>query len=148
MEEMIGMMVALSIAAERVVEITKGVIPALGMARTDPKQEKLRKAMLQLLAVGSGIGVTFLASPMLAESLPTHWNTTTGMVVIGLLASGGSGFWNAILSYLLQLKDIRTQTVQQLLDARSGTMAASSAATLATDVPVLRPVRSVQDVAA
>lgn len=145
MEEMIGMMVALSIAAERVVEITKGVIPALGMARTDPKQEKLRKAMLQLLAVGSGIGVTFLASPMLAESLPTHWNTTTGMVVIGLLASGGSGFWNAILSYLLQLKDIRTQTVQQLLDARSG---ASSAATLATDVPVLRPVRSVQDVAA
>ncbi|HRJ53206.1 MAG TPA: hypothetical protein PLE99_10590 [Candidatus Thiothrix moscowensis] len=148
MEEMIGMMVALSIAAERVVEITKGVIPALGMARTDPKQEKLRKAMLQLLAVGSGIGVTFLASPMLAESLPTHWNTTTGMVVIGLLASGGSGFWNAILSYLLQLKDIRTQTVQQLLDARSGTMAASSAATLATDVHVLRPVRSVQDVAA
>lgn len=148
MEEMIGMMVALSIAAERVVEITKGVIPALGMARTDPKQEKLRKAMLQLLAVGSGIGVTFLASPMLAESLPTHWNTTTGMVVIGLLASGGSGFWNAILSYLLQLKDTRTQTVQQLLDARSGTMAASSAATLATDVPVLRPVRSVQDVAA
>ncbi|MBJ6611383.1 MAG: hypothetical protein JG718_13565 [Candidatus Thiothrix moscowensis] len=148
MEEMIGMMVALSIAAERGVEITKGVIPALGMARTDPKQEKLRKAMLQLLAVGSGIGVTFLASPMLAESLPTHWNTTTGMVVIGLLASGGSGFWNAILSYLLQLKDIRTQTVQQLLDARSGTMAASSAATLATDVPVLRPVRSVQDVAA
>ncbi len=149
MEEMIGMMVALSIAAERAVEITKGMIPALGIARENPKQEKLRKAALQLLAVGSGVGVTFLAAPMLAESLPAHWNTTEGMIVIGLLASGGSGFWNAVLSYLLQLKDIKNQTLLQIQATRDAVTATPNPAIPALpETPALRPVRPLQDIAA
>ncbi len=143
MEAIIGMMIALSIAAERVVEITKGVIPALGMVRADPKQEKRRKAMLQLLAVGSGIGVTFLSAPMLAESLPPQWSSTTGIIVIGLLASGGSGFWNAILSYLLQLKDVKSQTLQQLVAARGGMeISPIPPVTSSATEPMLRSVRS------
>lgn len=142
MEEIIGLMIALSIAAERMVEITKGVIPILGIVRTDPKQEKLRKAMLQLLAVASGIGVTFLAAPMLSESPPAHWSNTTGLLVIGLLASGGSGFWNAILSYLLQLKEIKSQTMQQIVDARSSIAMTPPSVVSSTNEPMLRPVRS------
>ncbi|MBU0655350.1 MAG: hypothetical protein KJ914_09490 [Gammaproteobacteria bacterium] len=142
------MMVALSIAAERMVEITKGVVPFLNTARENPQQEKLRKASLQLLAVGSGIAVTFLATPMLAGSLPEHWNNTTGMIVIGLLASGGSGFWNAILSYLLQLKDIRSQTMQQLTHLNPGITVPLAATPTAAEPTLLRTVKPVKDIAA
>ncbi|MDD5393797.1 MAG: hypothetical protein PHE17_12330 [Thiothrix sp.] len=142
MEEIIGLMVALSVAAERLVEITKGVVPFLAIAREEPRQEKLRKSALQVLALASGIVVTFLAEPMLATTLPATWHSTTGLVVIGLMASGGSGFWNVILSYLLQVKDIKRQTLQQLQMANTRPELPSA------EIATLRPVKSVQDIAA
>lgn len=142
MEEIIGLMVALSVAAERLVEITKGVVPFLAIAREEPRQEKLRKSALQVLALASGIVVTFLAEPMLASTLPETWHSTTGLVVIGLMASGGSGFWNVILSYLLQVKDIKRQTLQQLQMANAKPELPSA------EIATLRPVKSVQDIAA
>jgi hypothetical protein len=142
MEEIIGLMVALSVAAERLVEITKGVVPFLATAREEPRQEKLRKSALQVLALASGIVVTFLAEPMLATTLPATWHNTTGLVVIGLMASGGSGFWNVILSYLLQVKDIKRQTLQQLQMANAKPELPSA------EIATLRAVKSVQDIAA
>jgi succinate dehydrogenase hydrophobic anchor subunit len=38
---------------------------------------------------------------------PAGWNTSFALIVIGLLISGGSGFWNVILSYLLQVKNAK-----------------------------------------
>lgn len=112
MEEIIGLIVALSVAAERLVEITKGTIPILGTPRVNQQQERWRKSALQVLAIISGIAVSFMAEPMISGALPPNWHNTTGILVIGLLASGGSGFWNALMTYLLQLKDIQKTVVQ------------------------------------
>ena len=116
LETTISLLIALSIASERIVEIIKGVIPPLNTANPKPKIEAIRKAALQLLAVGAGIFTAWLAyksGSLPMESLPAGSNTPAGVVVIGLLASGGSGFWNAILSYVLQVKELKKIEVKK-----------------------------------
>lgn len=112
LEAIVGLLVSVSIASERLVEIVKGVVPWLNDVRPDPVMEGRRKAALQFLAVGSGILTAFLAGPILAPSLSGMSNHEAGVFAIGLLASGGSGFWNAILSYLLQVKELKKQEVK------------------------------------
>ena len=63
--------------------------------------------MLQALAIVAGISTSLLARSAIAGAVPERWATSAGLVALGLLASGGSGFWNAILSYVLQVKDIK-----------------------------------------
>jgi hypothetical protein len=116
LETAIGLLVALSIASERLVEIIKGLIPWLNTANSDPKAEARRKVVLQILAVVVGIATAFLAqtSGSLPEgSLPPGWNTPVGIFTVGLLASGGAGFWNAILSYVLQMKELKKMEVKK-----------------------------------
>jgi hypothetical protein len=102
----VGLLVALSVASERLVEIIKGFIPPLTGKSTVQWQEGVRRASNQLIAVGAGILTAYLASPAIPEEV---FPATRGATVIalGLLASGGSGFWNAVLSYVLQVKDIK-----------------------------------------
>lgn len=110
-QAIVGLLLAVSIASERLVEIVKGFIPWLNKANVDPVQEGFRKSALQLLAVGSGIVTAYLASPVLTQSLSGISDRCIVILSIGLLASGGSAFWNAILSYLLQVKDLKKQEV-------------------------------------
>lgn len=112
LEAIVGLLLSVSIASERLVEIIKGIIPWLNDASLDPVNEGRRKATLQFLAVASGILTAFLAEPVLAPSLSGMSNNNAGILAVGLLASGGSGFWNAILSYLLQVKDLKKQEVK------------------------------------
>jgi len=103
---MIGLLIALSVATERLVEIVKGVVPPLNGKSTIAWRENLRCACNQLLAVGAGVLTAFLARPAIpAELLPS--TNATAMVALGLLASGGSGFWNSVLAYVLSLKDMK-----------------------------------------
>jgi len=110
-QAIVGLLLAVSIASERLVEIVKGFIPWLNQANVDPVHEGFRKSALQLLAVVSGIVTAYLSSPVLAQSLSGISDRRIVIVSIGLLASGGSAFWNAILSYLLQVKDLKKQEV-------------------------------------
>lgn len=103
----VSLILAMSIATERFVEIIKGFWPWLNQENKDPKIEGWRKSVLQLLAVGGGILTALLSRPAIKDVVPGHWNTWQGLVALGLLASGGSGFWNAILSYLLLVKNIK-----------------------------------------
>jgi expansin (peptidoglycan-binding protein) len=89
-------LVALSIASERLVEMIKSLVPYLNEKQMDPMKEARRKAALQLLAAVAGVVTAFMAQPALDASIPTGWQTPLGMVVLGLFASGGSGFWNSI----------------------------------------------------
>jgi hypothetical protein len=101
-----SLLIALSIAAERLVEIVRGFIPALNTPRADAKWEGRRRAGLQLIAVGAGVLTAWLAR----GAIPTELvDVTSGWSVLALrlLASGGSGFWNAILTYFLKVKDIK-----------------------------------------
>ncbi len=111
-QAIVGLLLAVSIASERLVEIVKGYWPWLNNANDDPVQEGRRKSALQILAVVAGIGTAFLASPILAKSLSGIDSHGIAILSIGLLASGGSAFWNAILSYLLQVKDLKKQEVK------------------------------------
>jgi hypothetical protein len=102
----VSLLIALSIASERLVEIVKGFWPALDQQNSDPTKEGRRRAVLQLLAVLAGIATAFLTGPM----IPTEvYDATTplGTLALGLLASGGSGLWNSVLTYVTKVKDVK-----------------------------------------
>lgn len=57
----VSLLIALRVAAERLVEIVKGFWPFLNTPQADPKREGRRRAGLQLLAVIAGIVTAWLA---------------------------------------------------------------------------------------
>lgn len=107
----LGLLVALSIASERLVEIVKGFVPALSGKSKSVKKEGVRRSINQALAVAAGIITAFLARPAIPEDvLPATGNTT--ILALGLLASGGSGLWNAVLQWVLGIKDLKDAQVK------------------------------------
>ncbi|MGF6489150.1 hypothetical protein [Pseudomonas frederiksbergensis] len=102
----VGAVVALSIASERLVEIIKGFIPALNAASDNQDKEARRRSYLQMLAVLSGV-ITAFVSKDLVPDLVMKEAGDWGILALGLLASGGSGFWNSILTYVTNAKDIK-----------------------------------------
>ena len=77
-------------------------------------KEGRRKAILQLMAVLSGIITACLAKPALQGSSSFLNDGYLPYVALGLLASGGSGFWNSILTYLTKVKDIKVTEAETL----------------------------------
>ena len=108
---LVALLVSLSVASERLVEIIKGLFPSLNQENSDPKKEGWRRAGLQALAVLAGIITALLARP--AFQGMEKWDTLAGTLAIGFLASGGSGFWNAILTYVKNVKDIKKDEAEQ-----------------------------------
>lgn len=102
----VSLLVALSVASERLVEIIKGLIPILNQQNPDPKKEGWRKAFLQILAVAAGIITACIAGAAIPTDIGIP-DDFTGKLALGLLASGGSGFWNSILTYVTKAKDIK-----------------------------------------
>lgn len=116
-----ALIVALSVASERLVEIVKGYVPYLNKAKDDLVEESRRRSMIQLLAVVAGITTSFLAAPALPpETIPDNWMSK---LALGLLASGGSGFWNSIQGYVSQAKEVKKAQVRDIqvkTDERQG----------------------------
>ncbi len=108
----VSLLVALSIASERLVEIIKGLIPALNLEKPHPTTEGWRRCILHVLAVCAGILTVFLSRNAIPKEL-YDVTTNSGIVSLGLLASGGSGFWNAILTYVTKVKDIKAVDAEQ-----------------------------------
>lgn len=102
-------MVALSVAVERVVEILKQfcgswpVLKYLFTPRATQKMENMRCACLYLLS-GSIGGVIAVRGGIAAQLLPNSHHPYLSDVVAGLLASGGSAFWNHALDLLQATK--------------------------------------------
>ena len=132
----VTLLLTLSIASERLVEIIKGLVPFLNKEITDDaKREGWRKATLQCLAVVSGILTAYLAKPVIPDFASLKLNGTGAYFALGLLASGGSGFWNSILTYVTKLKDIKgAQAEKAKVEANEAKKApvASSGTTCAT----------------
>jgi hypothetical protein len=111
---------ALSVASERLVEIIKGFFPWLDEKKDTLDDEALRRALLHILAMVAGIVTASLAwfIDVLPASLPTSMTDKVGAIfAFGLLASGGSGFWNSILDYVNRVKDIKKAEVKQVTAA-------------------------------
>ncbi len=107
LSSIVALLAALSVASERLVEIIKGFIPFLNKENPDPAAEGRRQAILHVLALIAGILTAYLASTTGAiksvlPDAPLAW------IVVGLLASGGSGFWNSIQTYVNKAKDVKT----------------------------------------
>ena len=93
--------IGVSVASERLVEIVKGISPWLNTSKAgDADREGLRCAALQALAVGAGVLTAYLGREYLTVSHESWF-------VVGLLASGGSSFWNSILTYVGKIKDLK-----------------------------------------
>ena len=109
----IALLAALSVAAERLVEIIKGLIPCLNQEFLDnPDKEARRKAKLQILAVLAGIATVAMASPILpATIIPDNVAT---WILLGFLASGGSGLWNSVQTYVSKVKEVKKAEVEQI----------------------------------
>ncbi|MDD5036036.1 MAG: hypothetical protein PHE55_14900 [Methylococcaceae bacterium] len=79
-----------------------------GVNKEDPDQkaEGRRRSYLQILAVLSGIVTAFLAKDYFPSGIvkPTE---NLSVIGLGLLASGGSGLWNSVLTYVTKIKDIK-----------------------------------------
>jgi hypothetical protein len=54
----------------------------------------------------TGITTAWLVNAAIPKGIgiPDSW---TGTLALGLLASGGSGFWNSILMYVIKAKDLK-----------------------------------------
>ena len=104
----VGLLIALSVASERLVEIIKGIVPSLNKENSDATKEGRRRAVLQVLAVLAGIVTAFLAKPTIPDGIiPATATGVWPVLALGLLASGGSGFWNSVLTYVTKVKDIK-----------------------------------------
>ena len=111
----ITLLIALSVATERFVEIIKGVVVRLNQRSDNPRTEAWRKAALQLLAVLGAIGISALAWPIIAQVLPGQTQSKlVSVIALGLLASGGSGFWNSMLTYVTKLKDLKRVELEHI----------------------------------
>jgi hypothetical protein len=102
----VGVILALSIASERLVEIIKGFIPKLNNKNTDAKAEGIRCSVVQILAVLSGVLTAFLARDYIPPEIAKP-SESWSILGLGLLASGGSGFWNSVLTYVTKVTDIK-----------------------------------------
>lgn len=99
----VSILITLSIASERLVEIIKGLVPFLNQENSDPTIEGRRRSSIQVLAVLSGVFTAWLASNIPESGIQGVFT----IAAFGLLGSGGSAFWNSILEYLLKVKDIK-----------------------------------------
>jgi len=64
--------------------------------------------------VVAGILTAFLTQPFVAGSFSAIKHPDLMTLCIGLMASGGSAFWNVILNYLLQVKNLKKQQVSSV----------------------------------
>lgn len=104
---LLSVIIAVSLASERVIELLKKWFPNVGKARPDATQESRRQGMIQLLSAVMGTIIAWLSHNQLAAMLPEslgHYMGWPTYIAIGLMSSGGSGFWNSILDVIRAIK--------------------------------------------
>src|ERR1700693_823729 len=100
LNNLVTVLVSLSVASERLVEIIKSWIPWLNTKQLSDSGEDRRRAAVQIMAGAAGVAPSSPASPVLDGLLKTTVSDKPWVLLgLGLLASGGSGMWNSALSY-------------------------------------------------
>ena len=105
----IALLGAMSLSVERVVEIIKSMVPFLAEEHKDKIKERYRRTSLHLLAALVGTAIAIVAQEQIQPLLATIFKSAgtlgiTGCIIIGLLASGGSGFWNQSMGIVEEIK--------------------------------------------
>jgi hypothetical protein len=108
----VTLVLAVSVAVERVTEILKQMFPILATALANDTSENRRRAVLQLLAAAVGTVIAWFGDLQLGtHGGPSAW------VLIGLMSSGGSAFWNHALDALRAMKVTQEATAAQATKA-------------------------------
>ena len=103
---------AVGLSAERLVEVVKNRFAWLDTPNLDPGQERTRRFWLRILTIIAASGIVFAAQeqirPYLPFMLPTEGvNRYLGCLLVGLLSSAGSDFWNQALGMVNAIKDAK-----------------------------------------
>ena len=107
----VTVLLALSVASERLVEIIKGFSEDLTGKKVEAGVERKRQLQIHLLSLLTSAIVVWLCQDYIVATLKlANWNVPQG-IAFTILASGGSSLWNSILSYLLSVKNLKQQDV-------------------------------------
>jgi hypothetical protein len=113
----VTLMIAVSVAVERMVEVLKGFFPTtrLFQANADPVKEAHRCAWIHILAGACGYTVAWVgkvdifstigilkAGQLMVFQCELYWEAS--WAITGILASGGSAFWNHALDLIKATK--------------------------------------------
>ncbi|MCD8739835.1 hypothetical protein LT679_04410 [Mucilaginibacter roseus] len=112
--ELITLVLAISLAGERLVAFIKTLIPWLAgnpnvNLPSNSKEEAVRKVTVMVIA----FGCCWLTAYLVKQNAENDELTNMPDVFLGLLASGGSAFWTTMLGYTKAVRDIRIQQKQQ-----------------------------------
>lgn len=121
----VTLILGISLSGERLVTLIKTFFPNLaappassGEFPADSATEITKKALLMVIAFLSCLLSAFLINKMTVDPI-TIGSVDVPIVLIALLASGGSAFWTNILGYVSSLKDLNSQkALQAKLTAR------------------------------
>ncbi|MES2651068.1 MAG: hypothetical protein V4663_04975 [Bacteroidota bacterium] len=114
---LITLILAISLAGERLVTLIRTLIPALA---DDPNAIKSPKAKAEIVRKSIVMLLAFLCCWLTAFMVKDNMEVSTTSefakfpsVFLGLLASGGSAFWTSLLGYTKAARDIKVQQNQQ-----------------------------------
>jgi hypothetical protein len=122
LSSIISLLIALSMASERLVEIVKTSVTSiltsslidikedniyiLGSKQTEPRKERKRLLTLYFVSLISGCVTVWLAKDIIPKEVLSIEYNTLNILGMGLLVSGGSSFWNSALGYANQVKEV------------------------------------------
>jgi hypothetical protein len=113
----LAFLAALGVATERITEAIKG-LPGLSSwfaAEKTGMTEEFRKATVQILAIVVG---AVLVSQVSDEAISAGLKIQPGLaayVVLGALASGGSGMWNSLLDITREVKKQKEELTKKMI---------------------------------
>jgi hypothetical protein len=149
--KLISLILAISVAGERLVMLFKTQFPWLAGApnatqAADPNVEKKRKVILMLLSF-----VCCTLTAILLAASNGYWYINLGgsigevtVFLFGLLGTGGSAFWTSILGYVKSVDDIKVQQkLQKVMETQEMRFSINKARLESRADATLRQMRSV-----
>ncbi len=110
---------AMSVAAERLVELYNATFEDPDTETLDQDKGRWRRMKPLLLSIAAGILVAWgslkalqsvsVVKQLFGEDGPRFWT----VIVLGILSSGGSSFWNSIATYANKVKALKGAEVER-----------------------------------
>jgi hypothetical protein len=111
----------MSLSVERCMEILKNMIPYLDRKEASDRSDRIRLLIHHVITVVLGVIIAVLSQDLIQPILPDLFKSQgTGeiewkvCIIIGLLASGGSGLWNSSLRLIQEIKNTRKYVARDL----------------------------------
>ncbi len=147
LSDLSAVLLAISLATERLVVILKTVFPKLGEERPpEPGESSDEADRMRRLSV---LGVAYVCALATAWLIADGWTIEYGagkraisIFGVALLASGGSAFWTQVVGFASAAKDVRKMERQRMHDdiVPQPVVAVASSGGAATHIAPLPPI--------